>query len=65
MLQRGDDIVPLIGSRTRKQLSDSLGALNVRLDAPDLANIAAAIPKGAAAGERYAAEQMRHLDSER
>jgi len=65
VLQRGDDIVPLIGSRTRKQLSDSLGALDVRLDPSDLAAIESAIPKGAAAGDRYAPEHMRALDSER
>jgi len=65
VLQCGDDVVALIGSRTRKQLTDSLGALDVRLDASDLAAIEAAIPKGAAAGDRYAAEQMRQLDSER
>ncbi len=65
VLQRGDDIVPIVGSRTRKQLTDSLGALDVQLDAADLSAIEAAIPRGAAAGERYAAEQMRQLDSER
>jgi aryl-alcohol dehydrogenase-like predicted oxidoreductase len=65
VLQRGDDIVPLVGSRTRKQLTDSLGALDVQLDETDLAAVEAAVPKGVAAGSRYAAEQMRHLDSER
>ncbi|MDP9019146.1 MAG: aldo/keto reductase [Candidatus Eremiobacteraeota bacterium] len=65
VLQRGEDIIPLVGSRTRTQLSDSLGALQVHLDAADLAAIDAAIPKGAASGGRYAEEQMRHLDSER
>ncbi|HET6275665.1 MAG TPA: aldo/keto reductase [Candidatus Cybelea sp.] len=65
VLQRGDDIVPLVGSRTREQLRDSLGALEVVLDATDLGAIEAAIPKGAAAGERYQTEQMRSLDSER
>ncbi len=65
VLQRGDDIIPLVGSRTRKQLADSLAALDVRLEPGDLSAIEAAIPKGAAAGERYAAEQMRTLDSER
>jgi aryl-alcohol dehydrogenase-like predicted oxidoreductase len=65
VLQRGDDVVPLIGSRTREQLADSLGALNVRLDTSDLGAIEVAVPKGAAAGDRYATEQMRNLDSER
>jgi aryl-alcohol dehydrogenase-like predicted oxidoreductase len=65
VLQRGNDIVPLVGSRTPEQLRDSLGAFEVVLDAVDLSAIEAAIPKGAAAGDRYQAEQMRALDSER
>jgi hypothetical protein len=35
------------------------------LDCADLAAIEAAVPKGAAAGPRYAEDQMRQLDSER
>jgi aryl-alcohol dehydrogenase-like predicted oxidoreductase len=65
VLQRGDDVVPVIGSRTRAQLADALGALDVRLDETDLAAIEAAVPNGAAAGPRYAEDQMRQLDSER
>jgi aryl-alcohol dehydrogenase-like predicted oxidoreductase len=65
VLARGDDIVPLIGARTRERLGESLAALDVPLGADDLAAIEAAVPPGAAAGDRYAAAQMAHLDSER
>ena len=65
VLAQGEDIVPVIGSRRRAQLAESLGALQVRLDAADLARIAEAVPPGAAAGERYNAHQMAVLDSER
>ncbi|WP_329339458.1 aldo/keto reductase [Streptomyces sp. NBC_00663] len=65
VLSRGDDIVPLIGARTRERLTESLGALDVVLDAADLALIEDAVPADAAAGERYAAAAMAHLDSER
>jgi aryl-alcohol dehydrogenase-like predicted oxidoreductase len=61
---QGDDIVPLVGARTRARLSESLGALDVVLSAGDLAAIEQAVPKGAAAGTRYAEAQMAHLDSE-
>jgi pyridoxine 4-dehydrogenase len=37
----------------------------VKLDAADLAAIEQAVPKGAAAGERYNAQVMATLDSER
>jgi aryl-alcohol dehydrogenase-like predicted oxidoreductase len=62
---RGDDIVPLVGARTRARLSESLGALDVTLSADDLAAIERAVPRDAAAGSRYAEAQMAHLDSER
>jgi len=62
---QGNDIIPLVGSRRCDQLTEALGALDVRLSKDDLAAIEAAMPKGAAAGERYPAQQMQHLDSER
>lgn len=62
---QGKDIVPLIGARRRERLTEALGARSVTLDANDLAAIEQAVPKGAAAGDRYAAAQMAHLDSEK
>jgi aryl-alcohol dehydrogenase-like predicted oxidoreductase len=64
VLSRGQDIVPLVGARTRERLAESLGALDVTLDAADLAAIEEAVPAGAAAGERYPAAQMAHLGTE-
>jgi diketogulonate reductase-like aldo/keto reductase len=61
---QGNDIVPLVGARRRDRLAEALGALDVTLTTDDLAAIAQAVPLGAAAGERYAAAQMAHLDSE-
>ncbi|WP_416985004.1 aldo/keto reductase [Streptomyces sp. T028] len=65
VLAQGEDIVPLIGARTRERLTESLGALDVVLDKADLAAIEEAVPDGSAAGERYAPAAMEHLDSER
>jgi aryl-alcohol dehydrogenase-like predicted oxidoreductase len=65
VLARGEDIVPLIGARTRERLSEALGALDVQLDAAALERIESAVPRDAAAGDRYAAPQMAMLDSER
>ncbi|WP_405021560.1 aldo/keto reductase [Kitasatospora sp. NBC_00070] len=61
---RGSDIVPLVGARRRERLAEALGALDVQLTEGELAAIEAAVPAGAAAGDRYAAAQMAHLDSE-
>ncbi|OEU88011.1 aldo/keto reductase [Streptomyces abyssalis] len=65
VLSRGEDIVPLIGARTRERLAESLSALDVTLDADDLDAIEQAVPAGSAAGDRYPAAQMAHLDSEK
>ena len=62
---QGEDILPLVGARRRDQLSEALGGLDVKLTGEDLAAIERAVPPGAAAGDRYAAAAMAHLDSER
>jgi aryl-alcohol dehydrogenase-like predicted oxidoreductase len=65
VLSRGEDIVPLIGARRRHHLNEALAAEQLELTGAELAAIEAAVPEGAAAGDRYAAAQMAHLDSER
>jgi aryl-alcohol dehydrogenase-like predicted oxidoreductase len=57
--------VTLIGPKTRAQLDDMLGALKKPLDAATLEEMEARFPNDAFFGERYAKEQMAHLDSER
>jgi aryl-alcohol dehydrogenase-like predicted oxidoreductase len=58
-------VIPTVGARTRKQLDDALGALEIALTAGEIAALEDAVPAGAVAGTRYAAPQMAHLDSER
>jgi aryl-alcohol dehydrogenase-like predicted oxidoreductase len=65
VLSRGKDIFPVIGARRRDRLAEALGALDVRISAANLAAIEAAVPKDAAAGERYPSAGMASLDSER
>ncbi|WP_299390660.1 aldo/keto reductase [Pelagibius sp.] len=65
VLARGNDIVPLIGARQRKRLDEALSALDLHLTESDLARIEEAVGPQAAAGDRYAADQMAILDSER
>jgi aryl-alcohol dehydrogenase-like predicted oxidoreductase len=64
-LAQGADIVPLVGARRRDQWAESSAAATLALSPGDLAAIEAAIPKGAAKGERYPAPALAHLDSER
>jgi aryl-alcohol dehydrogenase-like predicted oxidoreductase len=65
VLAKGLTIVPLIGARTRAQLTESLGALDVALSREDAARIEEMVPVSAVAGTRYDEHQMRILDSER
>ena len=65
MNAQGEDIVPLIGARQRSQLTESLGALDLRLTSAQLSAMAKAVPLGAAAGARYPEALLVHMDSER
>jgi aryl-alcohol dehydrogenase-like predicted oxidoreductase len=65
VLAKGKQIVPVIGARTRQQLAESLGALQVTLSPGDLARIEEAVPVSAVVGTRYDGHQMQVLDSER
>ena len=65
VLARGEDVVPLVGARRRDRLDEALGALDVTLDGAALDRLDEAFPPGVAEGDRYAASQMRMLDSER
>jgi aryl-alcohol dehydrogenase-like predicted oxidoreductase len=65
VLAKHSAVVPLIGARTRTQLSESLGALQVSLSAQEIAGIEELVPESAVAGTRYDEHQMRTLDSER
>ena len=63
---RGDDIIPLIGTKRRDRLAEALHAItDLTLSADELAAIEAAVPAGAVAGDRYDAAQLTMLDSER
>jgi aryl-alcohol dehydrogenase-like predicted oxidoreductase len=63
VLAKRSDTVAVIGARTRKQLEESLGALDVKLSGDEIARIEEAVPP--VAGTRYDANQMRMLDSEK
>jgi len=65
VLTRGEDIVPVIGTRRRDRLADSLGSLDIELTDDELATIERAVPADAAAGDRYPSAGMATLDSEK
>jgi aryl-alcohol dehydrogenase-like predicted oxidoreductase len=53
VLHRGDDIVPIPGTKHVKYLEENAGALDVKLTPEELQRIDEVAPKGIAAGDRY------------
>ncbi len=54
LLHRGDDIVPIPGTKRREYLEENVAATNIELTEEDLRRIEEVAPKDVAAGERYA-----------
>jgi aryl-alcohol dehydrogenase-like predicted oxidoreductase len=65
VLAKNANVVPVIGARTRAQLAESLGALDVVVSPTEMLQIEQAIPASAVVGTRYDRHQMAILDSER
>jgi aryl-alcohol dehydrogenase-like predicted oxidoreductase len=54
VLAQGDDLAPIPGTKRVRYLEENVGALDVHLDAEDLAAIEAAVPASEVRGDRYA-----------
>jgi aryl-alcohol dehydrogenase-like predicted oxidoreductase len=65
VLAKQPGFVPVVGTRTRQQLEDVLGALDKPLSAADVAATEAMLPKDSLVGARYPEAAMKHLDSEK
>ena len=59
LLAKGNDIVPIPGTKHRKYMEENVGALNVKLSGAELAQIEGV---GTAAGARYAEGGMRTVN---
>jgi aryl-alcohol dehydrogenase-like predicted oxidoreductase len=58
VIAQGNDIVPIPGTKRRAYLEENVAALDITLTPSDLEQISRAVPKGAAAGDRYPARAM-------
>jgi aryl-alcohol dehydrogenase-like predicted oxidoreductase len=58
VLAKGEDVVPIPGTKHRKYLDENIGALDVKLTTEDLKRLDAILPPGAAAGPRYPERSM-------
>ncbi len=62
VLAQGNDLAPIPGTKRIAYLEENAGAMNVHLTPDDLKRLDEIAPKGAAAGDRYAAPQMARLN---
>lgn len=61
LLSRGEDVIPIPGTKRPARLTENAASLEVALTGDDLATLDAAFPPGAAAGLRYPEAQMKRL----
>lgn len=62
ILAKGEDIVPIPGTKRRKCLEANAAAADIHLTPAEIAELEKAVPKNAVAGERYSAEMMQAID---
>jgi aryl-alcohol dehydrogenase-like predicted oxidoreductase len=61
VLAQGESIVPIPGTKRRVYLEENVRAIDIRLDAADLAKLNLAFVPGGTAGTRYPARQMGNM----
>lgn len=62
LLAKGDDIVPIPGTKRRSYLEENVGAAAIALDASDMATLDAALSREKISGERYGAGLQRWIN---
>jgi aryl-alcohol dehydrogenase-like predicted oxidoreductase len=63
VLSRGEDVVPIPGTKRRKWLHENIAADDIVLSDDDVAALEAAIPREAVAGDRYVPAGMRNVNA--
>ena len=62
LLHKGNDIVPIPGTKRRKYLEENAAAAEIRLTPAEVAELEAAIPESEIAGARYPEQAMKAID---
>jgi aryl-alcohol dehydrogenase-like predicted oxidoreductase len=61
VMAKGDDVVPIPGTKSPGRLEENAAAAEVELSTQDMAELESAIPRGAARGDRYSEPMMALL----
>ncbi len=62
VLAKGEDLVPIPGTKRRKYLEENAAAAEINLSPAEVAELDAAIPQHEIAGDRYAPANMKNID---
>src|SRR2546423_4831935 len=62
LLHKGDNIVPIPGTKQRKHLEDNVGAVDISLSPDEMAELDAALSPEKVSGPRYSPERMAQID---
>jgi aryl-alcohol dehydrogenase-like predicted oxidoreductase len=62
VMAKGEDLVPIPGTKRRKYLEENAAAADIKLTPQEVAELEAAIPQDEIVGERYAPAAMRAID---
>jgi aryl-alcohol dehydrogenase-like predicted oxidoreductase len=62
LLHKGDDIVPIPGTKQRRHLEDNVAAVEVSLNNEEMAELEAALSPEKISGPRYSPERMAQVD---
>jgi aryl-alcohol dehydrogenase-like predicted oxidoreductase len=62
LLHKGDDLVPIPGTKRRRYLEENVRAAEIALDSADLSQLDAALPPEVVAGPRYDDRMMAFID---
>lgn len=62
VLSKGDDVVPIPGTKRRNYLEENAAAAEIHLTPAEIQELEAAVPENEVAGERYAEANMRSID---
>jgi len=62
VLAKGQDLVPIPGTKRRKYLEENAAAADIKLTPAQVAELEAAVPQAEIAGDRYAEANMKAID---
>ena len=62
LLHKGDDVVPIPGTKRRTYLEENVAAAEIALSSGDMARLDAALPSEAVSGPRYTPQMMAMID---